>query len=182
MRAESLAGMASAEEVLAERIEVLEATAGRADGPGPRPTRSMRSTSSSRDRHAQLLGAIRAEAGAAAPAAVTDNDTLEGVAAEVGELGQVLHASSTQIEELVAAVGALAEQVSAVQEQVAAVQEQVAERPEVALAGDPMAAVSEELKALRRRISLRLESPGEAAGLTAEQVAALAAQIADHLH
>ena len=100
----------------------------------------------------------------------------------MGELGQVLHTASTQIDELVAAVAALAEQVGAVQDQVTAVQDQVAVRPEVELAGDPMAAVSEELKALRRRISLRLESPAEAAGLTAEQVAALAAQIADHLH
>ncbi len=179
-RAESLAGMASAEEVLAERIEVLEATlAERMDLALADQVDAVDELVT--DRHAQLLGAIRAEAGAA-PAALTDNDTLEGVAAEVGELGQVLHASSTQIEELVAAVGALAEQVSAVQKQVTAVQAQVAERPEVELAGDPMAAVSEELKALRRRISLRLESPGEAAGLTAEQVAALAAQIADHLH
>jgi hypothetical protein len=165
--------MASAEEVLAERIELLEATlAERMDLALADQVDAVDELVT--DRHAQLLGAIRAETGASVPAA-PDNDTLEGVAAEVGELGQVLHATSTQIDELVAAVAALAEQVAALQEQVAA-------RPEVELAGDPMAAVSEELKALRRRISLRIESPAEAAGLTAEQVAALAAQIADHLH
>ncbi len=179
-RAESLAGMASAEEVLAERIEVLEATlAERMDLALADQVDAVDELVT--DRHAQLLGAIRAEADAAAPPAA-DNDTLDGVAAEVGELGQVLHTTSTRIDELVTAVTALAAQVGAVQDQVTAVQDQVAVRPEVELAGDPMAAVSEELKALRRRISLRLESPAEAAGLTAEQVAALAAQIADHLH
>jgi hypothetical protein len=44
-----------------------------------------------------------------------------------------------------------------------------------------MAQVADELKALRRRISLRFESEATG-GMTPEQVAALAAQISDHLH
>jgi uncharacterized coiled-coil protein SlyX len=91
-------------------------------------------------------------------------------------LNAVTSAGDERIEEL---AGTLASVVDRLEEVMAA----VVELQETGLGGegDPMAAVNEELKALRRRISLRMESPDEPQGLTPEQLRELAAQIALHL-
>ncbi len=90
-------------------------------------------------------------------------------------LGSVSEAGDARLEELAVSVATLAERL----EEVMAA---VLELQEAQVAGDdPVAAVHEELQALRRRISVRLEGAESAQGLTPEQLKELAAQIALHL-
>jgi hypothetical protein len=113
------------------------------------------------DRHAQLLGTLRTEG-----LGGDDDDGDEPTA----EIALAVAAANERLDALVASLDELRHQVEA-----------LAERPvPEAPAEDPMATVNEELKALRRRISLRLESP-DTPVLTPEQIAAIAAQLADHL-
>jgi hypothetical protein len=160
VRTEALANMTSAEEVLGERVEAMEASllermdlamADQIDAVDALVT----------DRHAQLLGTLRTEG-----LGGDDDDGDEPTA----EIALAVAAANERLDALVASLDELRHQVEA-----------LAERPvPEAPAEDPMATVNEELKALRRRISLRLESP-DTPVLTPEQIAAIAAQLADHL-
>jgi hypothetical protein len=163
VRAESLAGMATAEEQLGERLEVLEATlAERMDLALADQVDAIDTIVS--DRHAQLLGAVQAAEPAAAAGPIDDHrldDAAESSAIAVSRLDEVI-AGLAELRDLVAS-------------------RPEAEGADGTVDADAMAQVADELKALRRRISLRFESEATG-GLTPEQVAALAAQISDHLH
>jgi hypothetical protein len=164
VRAESLAGTSAAEEQLAERIEVLEATlAERMDLAMADQIESIDALVS--DRQAQLLGAIQAGVDDAPVAAPGDDHRLD-------EAAESAAAAVHRLDEVIAALGEL--------------HDLVADRPAIEVApgsvdAEAMAQDSEELKALRRRISLRFEAE-PAGGLTPDQIATLAAQISDHLH
>lgn len=155
VRAESLASMASAEEVLAERIDVLEATlAERMDLALGDQVDAVDGLLT--DRHVELLGAVQGS-----------------TAERAGELADIATDSAHRLDDVVAALAELRELVLS--------RPEPTEGPAATGAdADALAAVSEELKALRRRISLRLE--GGDSPFTPEQVAELATQIADHLH
>jgi molecular chaperone GrpE (heat shock protein) len=155
VRAESLASMASAEEVLAERIELLEATlAERMDLALADQVEAVDGLIT--DRHVELLGAVQGS-----------------TAARAEEIADLATGSVHRLDDVVAALADLHELVASRPEPVAAPAASGAD-------ADALAAVSEELKALRRRISLRLEG-GDDLALTPEQIAELASQIADHL-
>jgi hypothetical protein len=165
VRSESLAGVSATEEQLAERIEVLEATlAERMDLALADQIESIEAIVA--DRHGELLGAIQA-GGEGAPVAAAPVDDHR-----IDEAAESAAAAVHRLEELGAALAEL--------------RELVAERSAIELApgsvdADAMARVADELKALRRRISLRFEAE-PAGGLTPDQVANLAAQISEHLH
>ena len=83
----------------------------------------------------------------------------------------------SQVEELAVTLASVVDRLEEVMAAVVELQEaQVA-----AEEADPLESVNEELKALRRRITLRLEDADQPQGLTPEQLKELAAQIALHL-
>ena len=107
-------------------------------------------------------------------------DALDALAAERHDLllgAMTTAAGDERLEELAVTVATISERLDEVMAAMAELQETQAAAQEE----DPLAAVSEELKALRRRISLRLEGSDEPQGLTPEQLKELAAQIALHL-
>ena len=153
-------------------------------------TEAAAAVSTSEDALAERIEALDAAVGARLDAALLDQ--VDALDAAVGErLGQALaeHAGSTdaRLDDLAAAATAAeastGQQLAALLAIVTELQEAqaaTAERAPSADADEGLAAVTEELKALRRRITLRLEGEGPA-GLTAEQVEDVAAQVAARL-
>ena len=102
-------------------------------------------------------------------------DTLDALLAERHKvlLEAVAAASDERVEELAGTVASVVDRLEEVMAVVVELQE-----AQGSADGDPLEAVHEELKALRRRITLRME---DSQGLTPEQLKELAAQIALHL-
>ncbi|HJR25627.1 MAG TPA: hypothetical protein VJ804_09150, partial [Acidimicrobiales bacterium] len=121
------------------------------------------------------------EAGVSERVEAALGDQVDALDALVGERHEVLlnavtAAGEERVEELAVTLAAVVDRLEEVMAAVVELQE-----AQVQADGDPLAAVNEELKALRRRISLRMEGPDEPQGLTPEQLKELAAQIALHL-
>jgi hypothetical protein len=152
VRVDAAAGIGATEETLAERIDALEASViERVDNALSDQTDAFDAALA--DRLAGLMGAV----------AGTDDDRIEALAASVSAAEE---ATADRFEQLMGAVIEL--------------QEALVQRDE-ASADDPMAAVNDELKALRRRITLRMEGGDAPAGITPEQLEDLAEQIAGKL-
>lgn len=207
IRTEALGGLAATEEGLVERLEVLEASfierldvalGDQVDALDAVIAERQAELLASRDADADE-GGIAAELAevAAGNAARFDelSEVVTGNATRFDELAEVVTGTSSRFDELSEVLTGTNQRLDEVTLAVAELREAVesgAGAPTVITSGDgegdggaaiaeALGAVSAELKALKRRISLRAGGD-EAGGLTPEQVAALAAQIADHLH